>query len=439
MEQLKTISLPGRFSPGSSLPWSNHRKIAFRFAFLFFLLFIFLTPNSVLPYSDALLDWYPLLFSKPIIWMGHHLLGISGPVNTAQTGSGDRIYDILKVFFVILVATLGAVLWTLTDRRRTSYNTLRYWLIVLVRYYLAIILIKYGSGKIVKMQFPFPGLSGLLFNYGDSSPFRLAWYFFGYSKGYNYFMGFSECLCGVLLLFRRTQRLGSLLSLTVVLNIIAINYNYDICVKLYSTFLGLSALFLLWQNWRAQLNFFLLNRTADSEPDLQPLFHREWLRKGLPPFKYIFLLLVTAGLFSESVTNRNAYGDGAPHPPLYGIYEVQTFVKNKDTLAPLITDTLRWRKFIVATKEYIVVRSMDDRSKVYSYTLDSVKRKLELFSPDDTAKRSYLDYSLTGKEGLLLRGNLWTDTVSILLKEFDLKKFRLMDQDFHFINETPPH
>lgn len=41
------------------------------------------------------------------------------------------------------------------------------------------------------------------------------------------------------------------------------------------------------------------------------------------------------------------YGDSAPSTALKGIYNVKTFIRNKDTLAPLQTDTLRWKQLVL--------------------------------------------------------------------------------------------
>jgi hypothetical protein len=63
----------------------------------------------------------------------------------------------------------------------------------------------------------------------------LAWTFLGFSKAYNYFMGIAEAGGGLLLLFRRTAIFGVLLSMIVTSNIVAINFCFDVPVKLYSS------------------------------------------------------------------------------------------------------------------------------------------------------------------------------------------------------------
>jgi uncharacterized membrane protein YphA (DoxX/SURF4 family) len=112
-----------------------------------------------------------------------------------------------------------------------SYDRLYYWMIVVLRYYVGITMLAYGSVKIVQLQFPSPTPWRLIEPYGDSSPFTLAWTFMGYSRGYNYFTGIAEVSCGILLLFKRTSLFGAVIAFTVSANIAAINFCFDVPVK----------------------------------------------------------------------------------------------------------------------------------------------------------------------------------------------------------------
>ena len=61
--------------------------------------------------------------------------------------------------------------------------------------------------------------------------------FFGFSKGYNLFLGLGEFIAGTLLLHRKTRLIGTLIALSIITNIVAINFFYDIPVKLFSSFI----------------------------------------------------------------------------------------------------------------------------------------------------------------------------------------------------------
>jgi len=61
--------------------------------------------------------------------------------------------------------------------------------------------------------------------------------FMGASTPYNVFTGASEMLAGVLLFFPTTTLLGALLAMAVMTQVVALNFCYDVPVKLFSTHL----------------------------------------------------------------------------------------------------------------------------------------------------------------------------------------------------------
>jgi uncharacterized membrane protein YphA (DoxX/SURF4 family) len=246
-------------SINAAFHWSFSKKLAFRFFCLLFVLYIFFNPNGFLPYADVAFDYYIKPFHGIIPWIGKNILHLSSDITVFTNGSGDTTYDFVVVFFIAIISAAGCIIWSLLDRKRKSYNNLYYWLTAIVRYYLAFTLFSYGFVKIYKLQFPSPSPHRLLEPFGNASPMGLAWTFVGYSQGYNYFTGFGEVIGGLLLLFKRTTTLGALLALVIVGNIMAINYCFDIPVKLLSTALVIMSLFLLARDIKRLTNFFILN------------------------------------------------------------------------------------------------------------------------------------------------------------------------------------
>ncbi len=223
--------------------WSALQKTAFRFFTLFFLLYIFFNPNGVLPYSDYLQTIYLDPFYKLVPWIGAHILHLSKPIIIAITGSGDTTYDYIIMLLIFVGAIIGTVIWSITGRNTSNYNKLFYWLTVIVRYYVAITMLSYGFYKVIKLQFPAPSFSRLLEPVGNLSPMGLAWTYMGYSKAFNYFTGFAEVLTGLLLFFRKTSTLGAMVGFVVAVNIAAINYCFDVPVKLLATTLAAMCFF----------------------------------------------------------------------------------------------------------------------------------------------------------------------------------------------------
>src|SRR6185436_5234324 len=103
-------------------------------------------------------------------------------------------------------------------------------------------MLSYGIAKVLKLQFAAIGPIGLLRTYGEDSPMRLLWAFMGHSRPYNWFIGLSEVVGGVLLLFRRTTTLGALLLIAVMTNVVMLNLCYDVPVKLHASHLLIAAI-----------------------------------------------------------------------------------------------------------------------------------------------------------------------------------------------------
>src|ERR1700761_3391405 len=228
--------------------WTTAQKITFRFFFIFFTLFILLDPNGVLPLSDKFSWIYLQPLHLFIPWLGAHVLHLQNPITVFTNGSGDTTYDFLVLLFKAVTAAIGAAIWSVTGRSTRNYNKMYYWLCVIVRYYLAITMVIYGGIKVVKLQFPTPSLGRLAEPVGNMSPMGLEWTYMGYSTGFNFFTGMAELTCGLLLFFRRTITLGAILGVVVTSNIVAINFFYDVPVKLVSSILLLMCIFLVFRD-----------------------------------------------------------------------------------------------------------------------------------------------------------------------------------------------
>ena len=69
---------------------------------------------------------------------------------------------------------------------------------------------------------------------------------------------------------------------------------------------------------------------------------------------------------------KKEWGHTAPKPPLHGLYEVNTFVQNGDTLPPLLTDQERWNKLIIERNDYGIVYSMEGKKKWRTLKTDTL-------------------------------------------------------------------
>ncbi|MGG9962110.1 hypothetical protein [Ferruginibacter sp. SUN106] len=418
-----------------AIEWTGFKRIIFRFCFLYFAIYIFFTPNNEFPVINDLYEWLNNQLHRFIPWFAKTFFGYKNEITIFTNGSGDTTYDYMLWFFGIVLTVTGTIIWTLLDRKRISYNTLYYWIRVLIRYYLFCTMISYGLFKVIKLQFPFPYLGRLVQPYGDSSPMGLAWTYMGYSNSYNYFTGYAELLAGVLLLFRRTSTIGALVALGVMTNVFMINIGYDVPVKLLSFNTILMSLFLLWKDLKRLVNFFILNRVTLAADIALPYSNKK-LRYSLLALKWIMVVLFIWINFTGALDAQKLYGEKAPKPPLYGIYYTETFTRNNDTLPPLDTDTSRWERIIIQRENYAAIRLNNDTTRNYNFKIDTVTKTATVFPAWDTINKIHFNY-LKDSVYLTLSGAIKNDSVYIKLKRFDENKFRLVNRGFHWVNEFP--
>jgi hypothetical protein len=417
--------------------WTFTQKFVFRFFLILFPLYIFFNPNGVLPFSYFIFSFYIQPFHTLMVWIGKNILHLPDTITVFTNGSGDTTYDYIVIFAITTVSLVVTVFWSILDRRTKSYNKLFYWLCVVVRYYVAITMFTYGFVKIFKLQFPFFSPDRLLEPYGKSSPMGLAWNFLGFSQGYNYVMGTAEVLSGVFLLFRRTVTLGAILTFFVASNIMAINYCFDVPVKLLSTTLVVMALFLLAKDFKRLINFFFLNKSTAPANITGPTFRRKWQNIATILLKYGLITYVIIVTISQLLNALKQYGDNAPKPPLYGIYNVEKFILNKDTLPPLTTDSLRWDQLIVSYPGDAFIKMMNDSMQRVAFKPDTAAKRIEMSIYNDPTQNSIFYYSFPQKDVLLLTGILNTKIATIEMRKYDLNKFPLVNRGFHWVNEYP--
>lgn len=403
--------------------WPALAKIVFRFFVLYFglyILFMFLGSS---------------LFSGLFIWVGESVLRSEGRLEYFPTGSGDTTMAYISLFVQTVLSVIGTILWTFIDRKRTSYNKSFYWFLVFVRVFLIFFLLSYGFAKIYKTQFGNPSLTRLIQPIGNMSPMGLAWTYMGHSEGFNLVVGFFEAFGGLFLIPRRTQTLGALVASGMLFQIFIMNMFFDIPVKIFSFHLLLMTLFIFSTDAKRFVRLFIQNNATKTYDYYNPINDKLY-HKIIFWFKVSATLILVFFMGYQGYTReRGSYGDKRTKPPLYGIWEVQTFIKNSDTIPPLATDSTRWRYLIVDWKDRAVIQYMNGKKEFIDFVPDSLRTTAKLksykWSHDETFK-------LQQKDSLLnLKGKIYGTNILIELKAKDLSKFELTNRKFHWVNEYP--
>lgn len=421
-------------------PWSTGEKIRFRFIFIFFLLFIIPFPISYMlgifdidfisgPINDFW-NWSATQIAK--IFMGIEELA------TRPTGSGDKTVDWIFYSTYLVIALIGTIIWTILDRNRKSYYLLWRIFVMIVVYYLIHFMAIYGFIKVFWLQMSELRIDRLLNTYGQSSPMGLLWSFMGASKTYSMYAGFSEVIAGTLLIFRRTRTLGGMVTFGVMFNVFMLNIAYDVPVKLFSAQLMLMGLYIAMIDYKSILNLLWFRRKA--EPYVWPSFFKN------PLYNYILLgiqaLLVIHIYYSNidrGLNGQKQYGELRPKSALFGLYDVEHFIQNGDTLPPLLTDNVRWQRMIFDYPNRTIIMKMDDQKSWYNSEIDTVNQLINFTIGRDSLAKTYpLNYEKL-EDGMVINGVLESDTLNLKLKTYDLSNFYLTNRGFHWVNEVPWH
>ena len=422
--------------------WSSTKRLAFRWCFLYFGLYVVLTQmlTSLLLVTTNDSGAFEVDVTRParavVVWLASHVLRISHPIITTETGSGDKIYDWIVLFCIFSLALLGTVVWSLLDRRRPNYSKLYAWFRTFIRFSLAATILTYGAAKILPLQMPFPYLTRLLEPYGNFSPMGVLWSSIGASPGYEIFAGAAEMLAGVLLIFPRTTTLGALVCLADGVQVFMLNMTYDVPVKLLSLHIILIALLVLAPDAQRLANFFLLRRSAEPAQE-PPLFRSPRANRIALVVQILFgLWLIGANLYG-SISVYNIYGPGRPKSPLYGIWDVQNFTVDGQSRAPLLTDAQRWRRVVFDFPQYMSTQGMDDSLHTFGVAIDAKSKTLALTSFTAKNWKANFSFAQPAAGELLLDGLMDGQRIHAQLQLFDRNKFPLVSRGFHWISERP--
>ncbi|RYY06382.1 MAG: DoxX family membrane protein [Sphingobacteriaceae bacterium] len=408
--------------------WSFLQKLLFRLFFLIYALIIVVFRNGTFPFFNSIYNIILKQLQNFVLWMGALLLNGKVVTQPTNTGSGDTTYNYILLLGVVLAAVIGTIIWSLLDRNRPNYQKLFYYLSVLVRYYLGFFMLSYGLAKLFNMQFGDLSEYRLKSTYGQSSPMGLAWTFFSYSTGYKYFMGIAEALGGLLLLFRRTVALGAVITLTVTANIVAVNYFFDVPVKILSTILLSMSVFLILKDAKRFFNFFLLNKA--TEPANLGYFSGKNHNLTISLLKYALIIYLVVPEYINYSSQKN-------YLRIYGKFQVESMKQTNLNTLVSNSDSVNWKNIEIKF-DSAKVQLANNRTLIFSANIDQVNNQLILFADGNIAHQYQFTYAYTKPDRLVISSINLPNHKMILFK---LRKsgvdYPLTNRGFHWINEYP--
>jgi uncharacterized membrane protein YphA (DoxX/SURF4 family) len=412
--------------------WPLAQRIAFWFCCVYFLLYG-LDPIGFINFIPGLNQAYTRAWRQLVPWVVIHVFNLSGPVTVypESNGSGDSTLDYVHHFCYLAICAAAALIWSIFDRERRDYRTAHAWLRIWIRYALAITLFSYGFAKIFPVQFQPPGLNRLMEPFHSFSPMGLLWTFMGFSPAYTIFAGVCETVGGLLLLFRRTTTLGALVSAAVLLNVVVLNFCYDVPVKLYSLNLLLMAVFLLAPDLDRLARVLVLNRPSKPLTTDSVLFTARpvWIASIVA--KTLFIILILSARIGGSYSFWRSI-HGRVTPPLYGVWQVEKFVRNGKEVPA--ADSAYWHRIIFDFPGSMLVEMPDDARDSFTTQYDPAARTVVLSLPGQSAANEF-HYALS--EGhVTITGRLLSDDLVVEMHRID-SGFLLNHRGFHWISERP--
>jgi hypothetical protein len=419
--------------------WRLATRIAFRWTVVYFTLYVCFTQMLsgliVLPVGGV----PPLGVLPPmrnlVQFVASDVFRISQPL-VLFSGSGDKTYDWVQAFSLIVLATLGTAVWSILDRRRGHYTTTLAWFRLFLRFALGSTMVSYGMVKVIPLQMPAPSLARLLEPYGHFSPMGVLWASIGASTSYEIFAGATELLAGVLLFIPRLTTLGSIVCAAVVTQVFVLNMTYDVPVKLFSFHLLLMSLVLLAPDLKRVVAVLVFNRGAGPSTEA-PLARRAGWARALAVAQIVFGLYLVGMNIKSGSESWTRYGGGAPKSALYGIWDVELMSIDGQIRSPLLTDYGRWRRLAFQSPTSVSFHRMDDTVARFGAAIDPGANKLTLSKANDKAWNAAFTFTRPTPDRLTLDGTMDGRAVRMELTRLDHTKFQLLNRRFSWVQEYP--
>lgn len=425
----------------SQIPtWGFTRCVVFRFCFVYFALFCIYTqilgglisiPNmeSIEPASH-----WPM--RQIVFWTAAHIFHARLPLVYSNSGSGDKTFDWVLAFCLLIISAVATAIWSVLDRQRENYVTLYKWFRLFIRFALASQLVGYGMAKVIPLQMPFPFLTRFVEPFGNFSPMGVLWTSVGASPAYESFIGFAELMGGIMLIIPWTTMLGALICVADMTQVFVLNMTYDVPVKLFSFHLLLMALFLLAPEIKRLVDFFFRNRAVPASPPPE-LFQTRRANRIAYAVQIAFGIWMVGRSIYGAWDEWHTYGAGRPKSLLYGIWSVDELSIDGQIRSPLLTDYDRWRRAIFDFPNRMTFQRIDDSFVSYAVAVNANDKTIALTKAGDRNWKGNFTFERSLPDQLILDGEMGGHKMHMQLRLFDRSKLMLINRGFHWVQEYP--
>ncbi|MFZ5554409.1 MAG: hypothetical protein ACOZCO_14920 [Bacteroidota bacterium] len=378
------------------------------FSLLFMLSFPFDSQNLPVPGK-----WIEPFFSSLVDISAQHVFQTEETISLSLLSDTKALY--IHTFNLLVISFFVAFLIQWYRANKELSPVFVYSFTVVISYYLAYHLLSYGFNKVFKYQFFLPEPNTLYTTVGQTPKDLLYWTSMGSSWLYNVFTGSLEVIAGILLLFRKTRLPGGLFSFAVMLNVVMINFSFDISVKIFSSFLLLLSVIIISPHIK-RLYFFVVQEKVINITMYSPVFSSLVQRRTYLTIKLFVLAIIFYNALAIYFISGNFNDDLAKRPLFHGAYDVKENASG-------------WKRVFIHRRGYFIIQTQDERMYDFKLEYDTTGKKLILEKYITKNKYEY-PYSQNGENILIL--TKLTDSSQIILEKLDLTRLPLLKNEFHW-------
>lgn len=394
--------------------------------FVLFCMVFFPLRAKLLPFQSA---WADTVFGDLISSIADILL--PGMMKVAAVSSDSlSLYLLTGVFLVlaVLVSLVNVYLPYPVEAKKKVFQAIR----LFGFYYLALHMMRYGCDKVFKGQFYLPEPNILYTSFGAMGKDLLYWSTLGTSRGYNIFLGMTEVIAALLLLHRKWRTTGLLLCIAILVNVVAVNFSFDISVKLLSSFLLLLSVFLLLPD----LPFLfgcLVKKLPGSIVVSQPFMTVHPFLRGALKF-LIPAFIILEGLYPYLMTG-NFNDDRAARPILHGAYEIQQVATDG---TEEIKHPYPYTNLFIHRAGYIIFQ--DTAGRMQDFKLDVYQGRSCLVLTDYSGRKIEIKYQYDNRDSLLRMNHYYENRKFFLkAKAMNWKALPALQPSFHWTVDGAGH
>lgn len=324
----------------------------------FILLFILSFPIGSKNIPEPAVFLQPF-FSSCVEFTGKYVFMIGDDFSTELLSDSKALY--IHLFNLYIFTWMISVLLKWKFKNKNESPAFKYWFIAAMSYYLAFHLISYGFNKVFKWQFFLPEPNTLFTTIGNTTKDLLYWSSMGSSYSYNVFTGLLEVIGGLFLLFRKTRLSGALFAFAILLNVVMINFSFDISVKVFSLFLLLISVMIISPHFKNLYSFFIreeMLQIKSFRPDVNSL-NKKRIYVTLKLFVIGYLFFDSLGMY---IRTGNFNDDLAKRPLFHGAYEVKNGANG-------------WKKAFVHRRGYFIIQTEDEKMHDFKLEYDITNKK----------------------------------------------------------------